>query len=113
ISYTKSWYNIMFDQNLAFVDQNKKEIPIETVLPAGNYLTVDDLLEKIHQIYDDFIFSHKNLNISKAPRLKYNSQTNKIKIILGIQNQNWLFPKFSNFLAHFLGLCDSQNNQYP
>ena len=115
ISYTKSWYNIMKDQRLTLVENLNKITELEEVLPAGNYETIEVLLNAINRIF--YSYSRANPNtISYPPQLNYNKQSNRINIRVGAKVSNthqYLFPNFSPFLADFLGLSDSQGRQYP
>ncbi len=110
ISYTKSWYNIHKDQKLKLVQDTSNEFQVEELLPAGNY-EIEDLLTIINQIFERFLFSQTI--IKTPPILTYNQQSNKVIIQLGLTNSNeFIFPKFTDFLANLLGLTDSQNRQY-
>ena len=114
ISYTKSWYNILEDQNVRLVDLDLNVIEIDEQIPAGNYETVEELLEKINDILERFDYT--SLRIKYPPHLTYNKQANKVVIQLGEKEFGtnvYLYPNFDEFLASFLGLTDSQNRQYP
>ena len=118
ISYTKSWYNIMKDQYLKFVINNSQNtINIDQMVPRGNYDTPEDLINAINKIYEDFAWTNPEHKIHFPPKLFYEPQSYKIKIRLGVINENnvtdLLYPKFSQFFADLLGLTDSQGRQYP
>lgn len=111
ISYTKSWYNIMQDEKIGLIDNmnNREEFDVE--LSAGNYVNIDELVEIINDILSASV---KTITSScYPPKLFYNNQSNKIKIRLGYKNNKYTYPRFSLYLAQFLGLTDSQNRQYP
>lgn len=116
ISYTKSWYNIMKDQKLKLVDYKKKVIELDDNLEAGNYETVNEIIDSINRIYFNYVEKNSTNKVAYPPNLIYNKQSNKIRVRLGakLNEENpYLFPVFSEFLAQLLGMTDSQNRQYP
>lgn len=112
ISYTKSWYNIMKNEKITLRDDFNREIELEDELPAGNYVNVEELVEKINNIINDY-FEEDRLKNRYPPKLIYNKQSNKIKMRLGYNGGLFVYPRFSDYLAQFLGLADSRNQQYP
>lgn len=120
ISYTKSWYNIPYDQELSYVDSVMNPNELNIKLPAGNYGNIKDIIAKINNIYSDFFNDlSKNSKYSKEkivpPYLGYDATTNKVLIVLGESSyeKSYIYPVFSTFLANFLGLQDPSNKQYP
>ena len=111
ISYTKSWYNIMQDEKIVLIDNSNKREEFDVELPAGNYVNINELVDIINDILSASVST-----ISPScypPKLFYNNQSNKIKMRLGFKNNKHTYPRFSLYLAQFLGLTDSQNRQYP
>ena len=108
--YSKSWYNVEEDQELFLVDQKGSYNALFEPFPAGNYVTVEEMLEILNKLYADFA---KEQDIIKSPKFEYNTYSNMIRIHLGRKKNEYLYPQMSNFLANFLGLCDRNGNQYP
>jgi len=118
ISYTKSWYNIMKDQYLKFTLKNSQStIDLDEMVPRGNYDTPEELVNTINRIYENFAWKNPQHKIQFPPKLFYEPQSYKIKIRIGVINENdvtdLIYPRFSTFLADILGLTDSQGRQYP
>ena len=114
ISYTKSWYNIMEDQKLYIMDEQNDLTLLDEVLPAGNYETIDELIEVINALYAEVLKYQRNIKVKYPPFLSYNKPENKIRVRLGsLSDDKYISPIFESYLAHFLGLTDSQNRQYP
>lgn len=116
ICYTKSWYNIIENQKIIIVEENKPkpvEFPCDTELLAGYYKSPDDIVNTINEILEDFKKYNPPLNIEIIPKLFYDKNTNKIKVGLGQKDGRKLYLNFSDYLGKYLGLTDSQERQYP
>lgn len=116
--YTKSWYNIEEDQSLSLVEHGGLVHVIPEVFPKGNYLTVEDIVELLNEIYSDFVKNLKFDIFENAPKFEYNNFSNVIRIKLGAKKDGkgvdkLLYPFMGEFLANFLGLTDRNNRQYP
>ena len=116
--YTKSWYNIEEDQPLSLVEHGGLVHVIPDFFPKGNYITVEDIVELLNEIYSDFVKNLKFDVFETPPKFEYNNFSNVIRIRLGTKKEGngvgrLLYPSMGDFLANFLGLTDSNNRQYP
>jgi hypothetical protein len=117
IHYTKSWYNIEEDQLLTLVDNEGKIYPLTEAFPSGNYLTVDEIVELLNELYKDFASLAPEV-YAYPPQFQYNNYSNIIRVRLGAKkniegSKKYLYPQMSDFLAEFLGLSDTNGKQYP
>jgi len=118
ISYTKSWYNVIKSQSISITFQTEEYI-LDEELPAGNYETPELICNAINKIVENGI---KKLTINEKiklyPQLIYNKESNFVNMKCGYiegdtQLSNYIWLRFSPFLAGMLGLLDRNGKQHP
>src|SRR5882757_3742878 len=123
--YTKSWFNIMKDESITIIFSDVKYYKLEPnaadrdytffALKAGNYDSVEDICSIINKVIEVNLDLYPDLKnkILTTPRLEYHKESNKIKMVLGIlEDEQFTHIRFSNYLASMLGFLDSQGRQY-
>lgn len=124
ITYSKSWFNVPFQQkiDIAFISKNnidpfRRKIHGNYNLPAGNYATIEVLVDAINSKLDEI----KNANgmIEYPPYLSVSTnQTNKVIISFGAtiedtqyeeNNRAFFIPIFPEYLCNMLGFTTVLN----
>lgn len=116
IHYTKSWFNIEKDQTLYLIEQYTDNVHvIPEVFPSGNYNSIEEIISTLNKLYSDYIeqLRWSEGNFEQSPVFEYNPSSNKIRIKLGIHNEQYLFAQIDHYLANFLGLTDYNDSQWP
>ena len=85
--------------------------------PAGNYLSVQDIIDLLNGLYEQFAHL-KYQEIESPPKFEYNSYSNTVRVRLGIlknvtDKSRFLYPTLSQYMANFLCLSDRNDKQYP
>ena len=107
VSYTKSWFNIREDQALdLFTSAQEIHQNNESILRAGHYKNVEELVDKINEKYRVFQSEAYRLIVKKSPILRYDPIVNRIFIIPGIsaQHDKFIYPYLTDELELILGL---------
>jgi hypothetical protein len=125
ISYTKSWYNILEDENIAFIDSNGNIHQAKKTLSAGYYKNITELIDEINEILLNIIpaldAESRYFPLMQPPVLRYNEIRNAIEFTIGYLGEKvseekvipsiYVIPYFSNFLSGILGFIDSQDRK--
>ena len=118
LHYTKSWYNIEGNHFLWLSNSDRKAYVLPDEFPAGNYITVEEIVDLLNQIYENFVKNLMFEEIESPPKFEYNKYSNTIRVKLGIKKNETgqarlLYPTTTEYLARFLGLADLNDKQYP
>jgi hypothetical protein len=117
LHYTKSWYNIEGNHFLWLANSERKAYVLPDEFPQGNYITVEEIIDLLNQMYDTFCKMMSD-EIESPPVFQYNRYSNTIRVKLGIKKNEtgqarFLYPTTTEYLARFLGLADLNDRQYP
>jgi hypothetical protein len=130
IRYPRTWYNIMYDQDIKLIAKDGNETDSVEFLSAGYYGDAQELINKINghlRVLSNKYFTDAEISEVQPPILNYDSNLNKIFVITGgykklIPPKNreeekdrdidiyQTLPVFPNFLCHLLGLVDTQGH---
>ena len=110
ISYTKSWFNVLYDCKILLHDEYGRHYSIndthyiynehEYMISAGYYETAQILVDAINEILNKY-------NLSKNPKLHYNKYNNMVSIELGkTEDDIKIIPYFGIEIENLLGLTN-------
>lgn len=119
IQYSKTWLNIQEDQNL-YLDTNSRIYRLDEKLPAGSYPNIEGIVIVLNEIYARYVHQFTS-EFSLPPFLEYIPHINKVRVIFGIgkeykgfvNDNKYLYPVMSEYLAQYLGLIDDDLYQMP
>ena len=103
ISYTKSWYNIPEEERITFYYFESpvkiEKISQSVIIPKGNYISIDNLLDSIRDQINEIALSVK----IDLPQFELNEISNKIEIKLTHYKNSLILPGITKNLANILG----------
>ena len=103
IQFRKSWLNVTENQKL-YLEGLGETFVLKDDFPAGNYIDPQEMIDKLNQLYSEI----KDNRINYTPQFHYNKYSNTVSIKAGKRvNNDFLFPKLSEYLAAYLGLPKS------
>lgn len=102
ISYTNSWYNLTLKGNvdIRYFKGDAKMLGKSAIIYPGRYDNIDDLIGMIKFRFSQFSTEFPEITI---PSIDYEKKSKIVSIKLGLFNNRYVYPEFSENICKMLG----------